>query len=116
MHHMNIQGQRESVLGWRPTRRRASSSSCGSLEQQHNEVLIGAIMIIIMMMMMTMRNIVVVVVVVVTPYLKSSLQWLRRERERLRGRCMGVVRWLGRVMNFCFRGVRRGNLQIKTLD
>ena len=113
MHHMNIQGQREPVLGWHATRRRASSSSCGSLEQQHNEVLIGAIMIIIIMMMMTMRNI--VVVVVVTPYLKSSLQWLRRERERLRGRCMGVVRWLGRVMNFCFRGARRGDLQIKTL-
>ena len=112
MHHMNIQGQREPVLGWHATRRRASSSSCGSLEQQHNEVLIGAIMIIIIMMMMTMRNI---VVVVVTPYLKSSLQWLRRERERLRGRCMGVVRWLGRVMNFCFRGARRGDLQIKTL-
>ena len=37
------------------------------------------------------------------------------ERERLRGRCMGVVRWLGRVMNFCFRGARRGDLQIKTL-
>ena len=57
-------------------------------EQQHNAfrpacILIGAIMIIIIMMMMTMRNIVVVVVVVVvvTPYLKSSLQWLRRERD-----------------------------------
>jgi hypothetical protein len=54
-------------------------------EQQHNAfrpacILIGAIMIIIIMMMMTMRNI-VVVVVVVTPYLKSSLQWLRRERD-----------------------------------